>query len=459
MRFHTCIASAAWWLAPLGLLLSLALPASPAAAQDRGDRDERSDRDDRDRDRERERDDDRGDRGRFDPNEMVKRLDRNGNGQLDPDEVSDRTRGFLEGFMRVRGLDYSKPIPITELTAKIQAARETSGGPGGPGGPFGGPPGGPSGGPPGGSGAPGGSSPGPTGGSSSSGSPAVPGFGEPASKETVQGFDGTPIATSKGGLGPKTVAERYDSGTTRDVDSMLRRYDRNRSGALEKEEWGEVRWSNDPNSSDLNRDGILSRDELLERIAGRRRGSTTTTTTSSTSSSSRTTSSSSSGEVDPRILRYAEGLLSQYDENKNGQLERDEWKRMRGDPEESDRNRDGIITKEELAARMSQQAGGRPAGGPSGGSSSGSSSSGSSRYSRGGETSTRKTERFLSPLERLPKGLPDWFARSDVDADGQVMMHEYSSAWSDSKVEEFLKIDLNGDGIITPFEALESKAK
>jgi hypothetical protein len=33
-------------------------------------------------------------------------------------------------------------------------------------------------------------------------------------------------------------------------------------------------------------------------------------------------------------------------------------------------------------------------------------------------------------------------------------MSEYSATWSNSKAEEFAKYDVNGDGFVTPGEAL-----
>jgi len=38
-------------------------------------------------------------------------------------------------------------------------------------------------------------------------------------------------------------------------------------------------------------------------------------------------------------------------------------------------------------------------------------------------------------------------------------MSEYSSTWNEGKADEFTKLDLNGDGIITPAECLESAEK
>jgi len=145
---------------------------------------------------------------------------------------------------------------------------------------------------------------------------------------------------------------------------------------------------------------------------------------------------------------------------------------MRGEPQKADRDNNGLITKEELAAQLSDYGRSKSSSsGSSGGSitpssNSGTSNSGTSLGSRNASTRTygnsggssaggpRKTYRFLAPVERLPKGLPDWFTRSDADGDGQVAMAEFSSSWNDSKVAEFAGWDRNGDGLITPKEAL-----
>lgn len=69
---------------------------------------------------------------------------------------------------------------------------------------------------------------------------------------------------------------------------------------------------------------------------------------------------------------------------------------------------------------------------------------------------TRRTCRSLSPHERLPKGLPDWYALRDADLDGQVSMAEFSTVWPLGKLDEFANLDLNGDGFIVPKECLRA---
>ena len=65
--------------------------------------------------------------------------------------------------------------------------------------------------------------------------------------------------------------------------------------------------------------------------------------------------------------------------------------------------------------------------------------------------------RFLSPHERLPKGLPEWFVRKDANGDGQVSMSEFSSSWTSGKRQEFNTSDKNRDGFIVPGECLPTK--
>ena len=126
--------------------------------------------------------------------------------------------------------------------------------------------------------------------------------------------------------------------------------------------------------------------------------------------------------------------MKQYDENKNGRLERDEWSRMRGSWQDADRNSDGMLTLEEITNHLN-------------------------RYSRGrtGGSAPPRSQRFLTPTERLPSGLPTWFTRDDQDGDGQVSMAEFATTWDSGKQAEFAKYDLNGDGLITARECLAAE--
>jgi hypothetical protein len=132
---------------------------------------------------------------------------------------------------------------------------------------------------------------------------------------------------------------------------------------------------------------------------------------------------------------------------------------MPGDPKSADSNSDGLIDLRELSQRLAANSRDRSGGW------------GSSRSRWTGRWSSsqadrptdgrRRSYRFYSALERLPEGLPGWFARNDQDGDGQVMMFEFSTIWTDEKAAEFVRYDANGDGVITPKECLaaESQAK
>lgn len=155
--------------------------------------------------------------------------------------------------------------------------------------------------------------------------------------------------------------------------------------------------------------------------------------------------------VEERFRRLAKSLMAQNDKNKNGQLERAEWSRLRGSPQESDRNGDGVLSQDELAAHLAGYGTRRqtPA-------ASRSANYGKLSYRSGAPGGAKPTFRFLSPHERLPEGIPDWFTRKDVDLDGQVSMAEYSPVWHRANLEEFASLDLNGDGLIVPKECLRA---
>ena len=62
------------------------------------------------------------------------------------------------------------------------------------------------------------------------------------------------------------------------------------------------------------------------------------------------------------------------------------------------------------------------------------------------------------PVKRpQPDGLPAWFNEYDTDKDGQLSLSEWRKAGG--KLEDFQKMDLNGDGFITADELLRFKQK
>jgi len=173
-------------------------------------------------------------------------------------------------------------------------------------------------------------------------------------------------------------------------------------------------------------------------------------------------------DEDRRRMQYAMRYL---DRNHDGSLSREELSRSRSlrDGFDSDANKDGKLSTDEVAAhyarqRLAQQNGGRDSGGES--DRDRHSPSGDRDYHRGAgsgygstdsdadDSSDRKVYRFRTVEERLPPGLPDWFRQRDANHDGQIMMYEYASDWTDELVSEFNRLDVNRDGIVTPRECL-----
>lgn len=424
-----------WWIAVAGGICLIA--GQVVMAQDRGNRGDRSS--------------DRGDRGdreerRFDPTEILKRMDQNGNGQLEPNEISDRGRRFVGEIASKAGLDPNGPLAIDKLIAAANGDDASS-----PMKPA--------------------TTPATGATNKNEPPPRVPGFGLASTGQVPPGFD-VPLDKA-GGRFQRPLEERFEKAVLDRVDDMLRQYDDNKDGKLDYvgEENKDIRWQNEPKTSDLNNDGKLDREELCKRIA-KIMGSRERTENENSRGGGGGSSSSGDDAQESRakVRRYAEGLLKQHDENKNGVLEKDEWNKMRGEPGKADLDRDGVLTLDELTEHVgnfgkdssssssstSSSESSRSWGSRSSDSKSGSSSWGSRSRSESSsrESTDRKHNRLLTPTERLPKGLPTWFARNDADADGQVTMAEYSTSWNETTVIEFNRFDKNSDGVITPEECL-----
>ncbi len=160
-----------------------------------------------------------------------------------------------------------------------------------------------------------------------------------------------------------------------------------------------------------------------------------------------------------RIREFAESILRRNDRNNSGRLERDEWGELRGNPEEIDKNKDGVITREELEEYVAGFGRRREGSESSGGASpSPIPAAGSTRSPGDVQPAGTRFVRFRRPHELLPPGLPEWFISKDKDEDGQISMAEFAASWNDTVVAEFLRYDLDGDGIITPRECLAAMA-
>jgi len=181
-------------------------------------------------------------------------------------------------------------------------------------------------------------------------------------------------------------------------------------------------------------------------------------------------------EVTSNDERRAHYMMRYLDKDRNKVLSREEADKRPSlyDIFKSDANRDGKIDVEELSQYYARErlareehrrariaashrgahhvaAGQRNPQSPNGRHEQG---GGFSESGEGTDSGERRVYRSRTLEERLPGGLPAWFRQRDANQDGQVMMFEYASDWTDELVAEFNGFDANRDGVITPGECL-----
>jgi len=333
---------------------------------------------------------------------MMRRMDANQNGLLEPHEVSDRARPYIERAARSAGLNPSRPLSIRALEGAIRGSADRRDAPGA---------------------------------GTSSGSPqtaapadsAVPGFGH---------VDHLPPVLEFGEEAESLVYVEPED--LRRAAERLRQHDRNRDGYIDRAEAREGRWGDDPFEFDRNRDQRLSLAEIAERYARRRLAESGDLPRYLAGPSSRggAYSRDGSSEADDRRRRedetrrrepssgsretwYLSGsMMQRYDVNGNGVLDPNEWSNMGPNASSADADGDRRITRTELSDWLARKA----------------------------------SKSSLS----LPLGLPDWFARRDLNGDGQIEMAEFAQEWTDEQAAEFAQFDLNGDGVILPDECLRA---
>ncbi len=318
--------------------------------------------------------------------ESLERLDRNENGRIDPHEITTLARPYLERIARERRLDLDDSIPIERLQEAARSYYATRNG-------------------------------------------AIRQSVRPEIDRTVKTFrpDDDQILIPEFGL--SEVRYPYTDDDVDEAESMLRRYDRNADGFIDRRESYRIPWTHrNPFDDDLNHDERLSRLELVQRYARRRR--VTDDSRELYQKARRTGGEIRQADRTSQSSRYTRGrssreyyltasVMERFDTNQNGRLEESESLQLGISAGKIDADRDGEISRDELHAHMlalQKEAG-------------------------AGEN-----------------GLPAWFFERDLDRDGQVAMHEFTDEWTVELREEFLAIDTNGDGLLTPREATASTA-
>ncbi|MEO1995860.1 MAG: proprotein convertase P-domain-containing protein [Planctomycetaceae bacterium] len=322
----------------------------------------------------------------------LERLDRNKNGEIDPDEITPLARPYLEritGGRRGRSeLQSSISIERLQEAARVYYATQN--------------------------------------GASrydvrSQGQRTVRPFTPADDQQLVPEF----------GLGQMKYP--YVKADLDEAHKIMRRYDYNKDGYIDRLEAARSRWTHrNPFDDDLDHDDRISRMELTQRYARRRllaglsdelrrkneRLESTKRASSSRSGRDRRSGSSWSRRGGTKTWLTA-SLIGRFDVNRNGRLERSETRALGIPLAQIDSDLDGEVTREELyelVSRLQDEAGDRM------------------------------------------EGLPGWFYELDANRDGQVAMREFSVTWSVAKRQEFALLDANGDGLLIPSEVLKAAA-
>ncbi len=185
----------------------------------------------------------------------------------------------------------------------------------------------------------------------------------------------------------------------------------------------------------------------------------------------------------PKVESYCRRLLGRYDRDGDGQLQEVEWRRMPGSPCWADSDRDTVVSLDELSALITHYGQGRsirlmplptaesqpppklldPATTsdseehegetPTPVENGGTTPSSATPPSPGGITTPIPSKRFSA---RLPAGLPEWFARRDLNGDGQLTRREYAPDGRPTAQAEFTQLDRNRDNVLTAREYLRA---
>lgn len=177
-------------------------------------------------------------------------------------------------------------------------------------------------------------------------------------------------------------------------------------------------------------------------------------------------------KVEERDLRDADERMRRFDRNTDGAVDQNEYKEAKW-PEplsQWDRNKDGKLTREEVASRYARRRELRDTKGQG----QEGDKKGGNDGNRGGQTTQAEEKKGSTrPFEKQasyritdstgaaprPAGVPEWFIRDDTNGDNQVSMNEFARKWDAATLEDFYKFDTNQDGYITAKECLAGVKK
>ena len=325
--------------------------------------------------------------------ESLEKLDRNGNGAIDPDEITPLSRPYFEQLMRAGSRERRLDLDRPNKISDLQEIARRY-------------------------------------------YAARNGLTEDRrvrvsgqSESTVLPFGPQPDQPLVPEFGLAEMKFPYTQDDLDFADRTMRSHDENRDGYIDRDESSRHKWTHrNPFADDLNKDDRLSRLELTQRYARRR-------LLDRWSHEFRKKDWRTGGEV--RASREPEerqdesrwwrqggsdfwltaSLMGRFDSDKNGRLNQQEAEGLEIPIARIDTDRDGELTREELYDYIKDE-----------------------QTEAGGSDE-----------------LPDWFYELDVNQDRQIAMHEFTTEWTDEKLEEFASFDTSVDGLLTAEEVLQSK--
>ena len=257
------------------------------------------------------------------------------------------------------------------------------------------------------------------------------GNGQSRSNSRLQEFgpadDDTPIVPGFGGK----VKYPFTPEDQAEAARLLRKYDRNRDGELDRSE-ARSSWSRgDPFDLDYNKDDRINLLELAQREARIRwmaqRDSNSFSLMDALIENKQVSPDkpkfrpASIGNISDRTSRsLSSSVIVRYDQNRDSELNAWERRGLGIDMSRADANADGSLTVDELDRWFFEQIDVR-----------------------------RRNKTDV---------LPAWFFEKDENGDHQVAMSEFAPKWTKETQVEFANFDSNEDGFITSSELLNSKA-
>lgn len=317
--------------------------------------------------------------------ESLERLDTNENGEIEPDEITPLSRPYLERIAESRRMSLDRPNQIDKLqeAARIYFAKQNG-----------------------------------------------------VANDDVRPERAGQLRTFGVGRHDPMIPEfgvgklkfPYTEDDVDEAEKVLRRYDRNRDGVIDRSEARRTDWSyRDPFADDINQDDRLGRLELAQRYARRRiLANDSGELIQKARRAGNGIAPSKPAEGDRGRSRWRGGssgwlaysVLGRFDTNRDGRLDANETTDLGVPFGEIDTDRSGEVSRDEL---------------------------------------TRYVDTIQEEAGGYEQGIPGWFYELDLNKDKQVSLVEFAPEPDGEKIAEFNALDANADGLLTATELSGSR--